>query len=52
MWRIIHIGCTDCIKIKKATINPTNKDDLCFQYLTTIALNFDEVKNDTLRMSK
>ena len=33
------------IKNKKATINPINKkDNKCFQYATTVALNYDERK--------
>ena len=32
------------IKNKKATTNPKNKDDRCFQYAATIALNFDKIK--------
>ena len=32
-------------------MNPKNKDDGCFQYATTIALNFDEIKNDQRRVS-
>ena len=36
---------------KKASMNPKNKDDGCFQYATTIALNFDEIKNDQRRVS-
>ena len=51
MCWIKHIGSTDWINVKKAKINLKNKDDLCFQYLTTIALNFDETKNDAIRVS-
>ena len=29
----------DLIKNKKATINPKNEDNKCFQYATTTALN-------------
>ena len=34
----------DWIKKKKTTLNPKNKDDKCFQYALTVALNFEEIK--------
>ena len=34
-----YIDCPDWIKKKKATINPKNPDDKCFQYTATVALN-------------
>ena len=34
----------DCIKNKKATINPYNKKDKCFQYAVTVALNHQKIK--------
>ena len=38
-----HIDSPDWIKIKKATINPINKeDDKCFQYAATVALNWEK----------
>ena len=33
-------------KNKKAAINSKNKDDRCFQYVASVALNFDEIKKD------
>ena len=39
-----YIYSPDWIKKKKATINPKNKGDKCFQYRTTVALNYGEVK--------
>ena len=30
--------------IKKTTIKPKNKEDNCFQYAVTIALNFEEIR--------
>ena len=37
-----YIDSPDWIKNKKATINPINKkDNKCFQYAVTIALNYD-----------
>ena len=29
------------LKKKKATINPKNKDDKCFQYVVTVELNYE-----------
>ena len=41
----------DWIKNKRRTINPKNIDDECFQYVATVALNFDEIKKDPQRVS-
>ena len=38
-----YIDSPDLIKNKKATINPKNKDDKCFQYAVTITLNYEEI---------
>ena len=41
------------IKNKKATINPqTKKDDRCFQYGVTVALNYQKIKNNPESISK
>ena len=32
------------LKNKKATINPENNDDKCFQYALNFALNFEQIK--------
>ena len=40
-----HIDFPDWIKKKKATINPKNTDDKCFQYTATVALNYEEIKS-------
>ena len=38
---------------KKATINPQNKkEDMCFQYALTIALNYEKINNNHQRISK
>ena len=37
---------------KKATINPKNNDDKCFQYALTVALNYEKIKKDPQRVSK
>ena len=43
----------DWIENKKATINPQNKkDDKCFQYVLTVALNHEKIKRDRQRISK
>ena len=31
------------LKNKKATINPKNNDDKCFQYALTVALNYEQI---------
>ena len=43
--------CPDSIKNKKATINPINKKDKCFQYAVTVALNDEEIKKDLQRIT-
>ena len=40
-----YIDYFEWLKNKKATINPKNNDDKCFQYPLTIALNYDQIKN-------
>ena len=40
------------LKDKKSTINPKNKDDKCFQYAVTFALNIDNIDNHPERISK
>ena len=44
---VVHI----LMKIKKATINPKNEDNKCFQYAATVALSYDEIKCNTERVS-
>ena len=39
-----NIDSRDWIKKKKASINPKNKADLCFQYEVTVALNYEKIK--------
>ena len=39
------------LKDKRSTINPKNNDDKCFQYVATLALNLDKIK-DPQRISK
>ena len=35
-----YIDSPEWLKNKKASINPQNKDDNCFQYALTVALNY------------
>ena len=42
-----YIKSPDWIKDKKATINPKNeKDNKCFQYALTVALNYEKIKKN------
>ena len=48
-----YIKSPDWIENKKATINRQNKkDDKCFQYALTVALNHEKIKRDRQRISK
>ena len=48
-----YINSPDWIENKKATINPQNKkDDKCFQYALTVALNHEKITRDRQRISK
>ena len=40
-----YIDSPECLKNKKATINPKNNDDNCFQYAIIAALNHKQIKN-------
>ena len=40
-----YIDCPEWLKNKKVTINPQNKDDRCFQYAATVALNYQKISN-------
>ena len=46
-----YIDSPDWIKKKKATINPKNTDNKCFQYVVTVALNYEEIKWNSERVS-
>ena len=46
-----YIDSPDWRKKKKATINPKNMDDKCFQYVAIVAINYEEVKWNTERVS-
>ena len=47
-----YIDSPKWLKNKKATINPKNKDDKCFQYPLTVALNYEQIKDHPERISK
>ena len=48
-----YIDSPKWIKNKNATINPINKkDNKCFQYALTVALNQEEIKKDPQRITK
>ena len=48
-----YIDSSEWLKNKKATINPQNeKDDKCFHYTLTVALNYKQAKKDPHRVSK
>ena len=46
------IDSSDCIKNKKATINPINRKDKCFQYAVTVTLNYAEIKKTTKNLQR
>ena len=50
VWQFIY-WFSRLYKKEKATINPKNDDNKCFNYATTIALNFDGIKKDPHRAS-
>ena len=47
-----YIDSGEWIKNKKATINPNNNDNKCFQYALTVALNHEQIKDHPERISK
>ena len=48
-----YIDSPKWLKNKKATINPQNKkDDRCFQYAVTVALNYEQIRDHPERISK
>ena len=47
------IDSPDSIKNKKATINSINKkDNKCFEYAVTVALNYEEIRKDLQKIAK
>ena len=48
-----YIDSPKWLKNKKATINPQNKkDNRCFQYAVTVALNYEQIGDHSERISK
>ena len=39
-----YIDSPKWLRDKKSTINPKNKDNKCFQYAATLALNLDNIE--------
>ena len=47
-----HIHLLEWLKNKKATINPKNNDNNCFQYALTATLSHKQIKSHPERISK
>ena len=48
-----YINFVDRIKSKKAAMNPINKNDNnCFQYATTVTLNYEKIGKNPERITK
>ena len=47
-----YIDSPEWLKNTKATINPKNNDDNCFQYALTVALDYQNIKKDPQRTLK
>ena len=47
-----YIDFSELSKKKKATINPQNNDDKCFQYAVKVAVNYQNIKNNSERIPK
>ena len=47
-----YIDSPKWLNDKKSTINPKNNHHKCFQYATTLALNFDNINNHPSKISK
>ena len=46
-----YIDSPEWLKNKKATINPKNNEDKCFQYAVAVALNHEQIKSHSERIS-
>ena len=46
-----YIKSPEWVLNKRATINPKNKDNKCFQYSITVALNHQNIENNPERIS-
>ena len=47
-----YVDSSKWLKNKKATINPINNDEKCYQYAMTIALNHKNVRKYPKRIQK
>ena len=47
-----YIDSPEWLKNKKATVNPKNSDDNCFQYALTVVLNHQNIEKNPQRLSK
>ena len=47
-----YVDSPEWLKNKKATINPKNNDEKCFQYALTVALNYQNIKINPERITK
>ena len=47
-----YIDSPKWLKYEKATTNPENNDDTCFQYCVTVALNYQNIEKVSQRISK
>ena len=45
-----YIDSPEWLKNKKTIINPKNNDDKCYQYALTVALNYQNIKNNPERI--
>ena len=46
-----YIDLPKWLKDKRTTINPKNKDNKCFQYAATLALSFDKINKEYLKLN-
>ena len=47
-----YIDSPKWLKYKKATTNPKNEDNKCFQYALTVALNYEQIIDHPERITK
>ena len=47
---VSYIDSPKWLKDEKATINPKNNDDKCFQYALAVALNYEQIKSHPERI--
>ena len=46
-----YIDSPKWLKTKKATTTPKNNDEKCFQHALTVALNYEQIKSHSERIS-